>query len=225
MERQWLQGFFDSGALAIGCWNADGRFTAANQALLDLIGYSRAEVENGTIGWASITPPEYAALDARALEEIRAVGRCNPFQKEYVHKDGRRVSVLIGGAAFGEGVTDAGTFYAVNLSGNPALSVPLDAAPDVSRLRDRQRVIALMASHGLYNKAIAFQLGMGTRTVELEKQRIAELLNISTAQLALWAVENRQALLATFQDAANVPDAVAALIGLSRGERLDSLPG
>ena len=34
----------------MGGWHVDGRFTASNDTLLRLIGYSREEVESGQVG-------------------------------------------------------------------------------------------------------------------------------------------------------------------------------
>jgi PAS domain S-box-containing protein len=218
MGTEGLKALYDSDALAIGCWSADGRFTAANQALLDLLGCTQWEIKNGRIGWPDITPAEYAPLDAQALEEIRQKGFCSPFQKEYIRKDGRRVPVLIGAVAFGGGVVDAGTFYAVNLSGRKTLHIATtpDAPPETYTLTDRQRLVCLLVSHGASNKSMAYLLDAALRTVELDKQRIAQQLELTTAQVRIWAVENRKALLATIKDPGSVPDAVASKIGLSK---------
>jgi PAS domain S-box-containing protein len=70
----------------------------ANDAYLDMIGYSREDLEAGRIRWRDITPPEWTASDAEAIEELRQTGACQPFEKEYRHRDGHRVPVLIGAA-------------------------------------------------------------------------------------------------------------------------------
>jgi len=75
------------------------RILEANDAFLDLIGYSREELQAGAIHWAAITPPEFAEADARALLELRETGVVRPFEKEYLRKDGSRVPVVIGGAS------------------------------------------------------------------------------------------------------------------------------
>jgi two-component system cell cycle sensor histidine kinase/response regulator CckA len=77
------------------------RLVEANDAFLELIGYSRAEMLEGLIRWSGITPPEYAEADARALRELTETGVVRPFEKEYVRKDGSRVPVVVGGAVTG----------------------------------------------------------------------------------------------------------------------------
>ena len=74
------------------------RVYEANDAYLDIIGYSRDDLEAGRIAWRKITPPEWASTEDKAMEQLRRAGACQPFEKEYTHKDGHRVPVLIGAA-------------------------------------------------------------------------------------------------------------------------------
>ena len=70
----------------------------ANDAFLELIGAGRDELEQGRIDWVAMTPPEYAAQDEHALDELRIQEVCTPFEKEYIHRDGHPVPVLLGAA-------------------------------------------------------------------------------------------------------------------------------
>ena len=76
----------------------EDRVYEANDAYLDIIGYSRDELEAGRIAWRKITPPEWAGNEDKAMEQLRRAGACQPFEKEYLHRDGHRVPVLIGAA-------------------------------------------------------------------------------------------------------------------------------
>ncbi|MBW4442393.1 MAG: PAS domain-containing sensor histidine kinase [Plectolyngbya sp. WJT66-NPBG17] len=86
--------------VAIGDFS--GRMLYANDALLNMIGYSREELEADQVRWIDLTPPEYLHLDWQAGEELRQRGVSTPFEKEYIHKDGHRVPILIGGALIDE---------------------------------------------------------------------------------------------------------------------------
>jgi PAS domain S-box-containing protein len=68
----------------------------ANDAFLNLIGYTRQELLAGAIRWRTLTPPEYAERDEQGLDELVRTGTCRPFAKEYVRRDGTRVPVLLG---------------------------------------------------------------------------------------------------------------------------------
>ena len=77
------------------------RIYEANDAYLDIIGYSRDDLEAGRISWREITPPGWTDVEKKAMEELLRTGACQPFEKEYLHKDGHRVPVLLGGALLG----------------------------------------------------------------------------------------------------------------------------
>jgi C4-dicarboxylate-specific signal transduction histidine kinase len=62
-----------------------------------------------------MTPPEYRAADARALEELRQRGSSHPYEKEYIRKDGGRIPVLVGGALM-EGSGENGVAFVLDLS-------------------------------------------------------------------------------------------------------------
>ena len=74
------------------------RVYEANDAYLGIIGYSRDELEAGRVDWRKITHPRWTGADAKAIEQLRRTGACQPFEKEYVHREGHRVPVLIGSA-------------------------------------------------------------------------------------------------------------------------------
>src|SRR5260370_37578642 len=63
-----------------------------------MIGYSRDDLEAGRVDWQKITPPGWTSVEAKAREQLLRTGACQPFEKEYVHKEGHRVPVLIGAA-------------------------------------------------------------------------------------------------------------------------------
>lgn len=106
---------FESNMMGMGFYHIDGTISDANDALLDLLGYAREEFLNRGLRWTDITPPEYAALDRRGYLEAVEMGYCNPYEKEFIRKDGTRVSVLAGGGHF-EGTHESGVFYTIDLT-------------------------------------------------------------------------------------------------------------
>ncbi len=71
------------------------RIPEANDAFLELVGYSREDLQADRLRWPDLTPPEYVGLDELAHEEGLRFGACTPFEKELIRKDGTRVPVLI----------------------------------------------------------------------------------------------------------------------------------
>jgi formate hydrogenlyase transcriptional activator len=73
------------------------RIVEANDAFLNMLGYSRDELVQG-LGWADIVAPEYLPLQEHAHEEGLLHGACTPFEMEYFRKDETRVRVLVANA-------------------------------------------------------------------------------------------------------------------------------
>src|SRR6185295_476692 len=68
---------------------------------LEIIGYEREDVRSGRLRWTDLTPPEILKRELEELlPQIKLTGVLKPMEKEYFHKDGHRVPVLIGVAPF-----------------------------------------------------------------------------------------------------------------------------
>src|SRR5262249_230596 len=90
----------DANIIGVVITDLDGPIIDANDALPDMLGYSRDDRLSGRLRWTTIIPVEWHAATARAAAEIRLTGRCATYEKEYIRKDGSRVWALVGGAAF-----------------------------------------------------------------------------------------------------------------------------
>ena len=99
----------ESNIIGIVFASPDGRILQANEEYLRITGYSLDDFASGRISWSSITPAEYREIDARALDQCRTKGVAEPFEKEYIRKDGTRVSIMVGAAQL-EGSTDQVAF-------------------------------------------------------------------------------------------------------------------
>jgi len=95
-----LRQLVDSNVIGIVFWNDRGAVGEANEAFLQLVGFTRDELLSGVVSWRDLTPPEYHALDEHAREELLATGKCSPYEKEFFAKDGTRVPVLVGAKRF-----------------------------------------------------------------------------------------------------------------------------
>lgn len=94
-----FQRIFESNMIGLLFCDDKGRVLRANDAFLRIVGYTREDLERGRIDWRALTPPEQLPATMDAIRQIRRTGSCHPFEKEYIHKDGHRVPVEVGGAS------------------------------------------------------------------------------------------------------------------------------
>jgi PAS domain S-box-containing protein len=100
--------------LGVSIVEIGGAILDANDSFLNMIEYSREELEHGDLHWDRLTPPEYARRDMEAIKELLERGMVTPYEKEYFTKSGARVRVRRGGALLG--THDRAVSYIIALS-------------------------------------------------------------------------------------------------------------
>jgi PAS domain S-box-containing protein len=142
MSEARFRGIFESAMFGMIFWNSKGDIYDANDEFLNMTGYSRSDLKTGLVDWRKMTPKEFASLDEIALEEFAKFGRCNPYQKDYFHKNGSRIPIIVGGATLPEVtgiggvgfILDNGAFKKIE-SERTALEIREKAALEASRLK------------------------------------------------------------------------------------------
>ena len=135
-EARW-RGLFGSPMIGILFWDSAGAITDANDAFLQLVGYSREDLDAGRVSWLEMTPLDERDPDERALESLRATGACTPYEKHYIRKDGSRVPIVIG-AALIDGSRDHGVAYVQDITARREAE---------GRLRESEARFRNMAEH------------------------------------------------------------------------------
>ncbi|MGB3206710.1 MAG: PAS domain S-box protein, partial [Crinalium sp.] len=107
-----LQRLFDCNLVGVAYWNVDGFITNANDAYLHSAGYTREEFNllGGQINWRELTPPEYKYLDDQAIAEAKKTGVSNIYEKEYIHRNGKRVPIVLGVALLNDSYSNGVAF-------------------------------------------------------------------------------------------------------------------
>jgi len=188
-----VQRLVESNVIGVFFWNLSGRVSEANEAFQNLVGYSREELLSGQVLWTAMTPPEHLATDARATEELRRTGVASPYEKAFVHKDGRHVPVLIGGALL-EGSEENGVAFVLDLTERKQAEVEAAArrAAEASS-RAKSEFLSRM-SHELrtpLNAVLGFsQLLLADARNRLTPQQLAQLEHIRGAGWHLLALIN-----------------------------------
>ena len=97
-----IRRLMDANIIGICIARSKSEIIEANDAFLKTVGYAREDLAAGRLRWADLQTPESRERTRRALAELERTGAIQPFEKEYFRKDGSRVPVLIGVAAFDE---------------------------------------------------------------------------------------------------------------------------
>jgi PAS domain S-box-containing protein len=116
----------DANIIGIFIWNLEGKIIEANEAFLHMVEYGREDLVSGRLRWTDLTPAEWRDRDERAEAEVKATGTIQPFEKEFLRKDGSRVPVLVGSASF-EGSGNEGVAFVLDLSEQSVLRRPCGA--------------------------------------------------------------------------------------------------
>jgi PAS domain S-box-containing protein len=167
----------DANIIGICVWNLEGEIIEANEAFLQMVGYSREDLLTGRVRWRDLTPAEWRDRDERAVAELKATGTAQPFQKEYFRKDRSRVPVLLGAAMF-EGSGNEGVAFVLDLSEQKRAEEALRASEERwSKLAENSSAgIALIAPDGRFIAAnLALQKMLGYTEDELQGRTASDI--------------------------------------------------
>ncbi len=90
-----FQRLFDSNLIGVFVSDFAGTFLEANDTFLNLLGYTRAELQARAIHRDALTSPEYHLISASAVQALQETGSSGPYEKVYLHKSGKQIPVLI----------------------------------------------------------------------------------------------------------------------------------
>ncbi len=169
-----------------------------NPKFLESLGYSEAELRAGQVRWDRLTPAEYADRDARAVEQLRASGRCEVYEKAFVAKDGRRIPVLIGAATIDlpKGEPEVAAFV-TDLTPLRAAEEALRKANEDLEKKVTERTIELEAEildRNRAEKSLRDLTGRLLRMQDEERRRMARELHDHAGQTLVAMTLNLSAL-------------------------------
>ncbi|MEH2352770.1 sensor histidine kinase [Nostoc sp.] len=163
----------ESNIIGVIVTNMDGAMPAAgyayaeaNDAFLRMVGYSQEDLLAGQIRWRDMIPPEYIETNNSAMPtvvtellvlsavevcrsagyayaELTTKGVCQPFENEYIRKDGSRVPILLGSALLENNQNDIISFV-IDLSKHKQVELAL------SKSEERYRTFLEQSSEGIW---------------------------------------------------------------------------
>jgi len=227
----------DANIIGIFIWDLGGRITEANGAFLRMLGYDRDDLVSGRVRWTDLTPPEWRDRSARAVEEVKMTGSLQPYEREYFRKDGSRVPVLVGSAAFDE-QRDQGVAFVLDLTERKRAEA--EARESERRYREVQMELAhanRVATMGQLSASIAHEVNqpiaaavtnaqtalrwLGAQPPDLEEARQALGRVVKNGNRAGDVVGRIHALLKKApprKDGLEINEAILEVIALTHGE-------
>ncbi|QSZ41674.1 PAS domain S-box protein [Sulfurimonas aquatica] len=94
-KEAWFKNLFEISPVGISLNKISGEFVQINSALHNMCGYSHDEFVK--LSYWDITPISYLEEEEKQLYHIKTKGRYGPYKKEYIHKDGHYINVLLNG--------------------------------------------------------------------------------------------------------------------------------
>ena len=95
LAHERVRSFIDSNIVGVAIAGAAGTIIEANDYYLQLIGFTREELEHGKADWRAVTPPDWLPASEQAIRKLHERGRCAPYEMEYVRRDGLRIPVFL----------------------------------------------------------------------------------------------------------------------------------
>jgi PAS domain S-box-containing protein len=146
-----LRRFYESGMIGIIHFEVGGSITDANERFLEMMGFTREELQAGQVRWFEATPPEYGERDQRAVAEVRATGVALVYEKELIRKDGSRIPIVSGGAAIDD-TRQNGVAFVLDLTARKRFENQIRQANEKLQEADRNKNEFLgVLSHELRN--------------------------------------------------------------------------
>ena len=91
-DQERFRGLMESDIVGIFCAERSGEISDANDAFLAPLGYSKKDLP---LDWRELTAPEFREVDRWRAEATDPFLLPQPFEKEFLARDGRRVPMLL----------------------------------------------------------------------------------------------------------------------------------
>jgi PAS domain S-box-containing protein len=161
-----------------------GVIVEANRAFLKMVGYDRDDLLAGRVRWIDLTPPEWRDRHEQAIAELKRTGTVQPYEREYIRRDGSRAPALIGSAAFDE-QQDEGVAFVLDLS--ELKQAEAAARESEQKYREMQTELAhanRVATIGQLTASIAHEVKQPIAAAVTGAQAAQRWLNLQPANLA-----------------------------------------
>lgn len=101
-SNQRLKKVLEVETVGVMFWDlTTGCLIDANDTFLNIMGYTRDDVDARILTWQKLTPPEYYDVSMAEIKKFQVSGRVGPYEKEYLRKDGTKQWFVFAGSSLG----------------------------------------------------------------------------------------------------------------------------
>lgn len=94
-DSKYYRILFEEAVIGLALCRMNGKLVDVNKAYADIIGLTIKQTLK--LSYWDITPEKYKDEELDLLENLEKTGKYGPFEKEYIHKDGRLIPVRLSG--------------------------------------------------------------------------------------------------------------------------------
>lgn len=94
-SEEKFRAIYETSDVGIAMCNMDGTLVEMNKGFLNMIGYT--EIEALSLTYWDLTPEYYKDEEQKQLDSLNKTGKYGPYEKEYIHKEGHKIPVLLSG--------------------------------------------------------------------------------------------------------------------------------
>jgi two-component system CheB/CheR fusion protein len=106
----------DANIIGVAFWNVNGNIADANEAFLNMLGYTAREMNDGILNWKKLTIAEDTALHESSVKKAISGKTIVPYhQTHYIHKDGHQIPAMVGFAML-PGSTENGIAFVQDIT-------------------------------------------------------------------------------------------------------------
>ncbi|MGI4742656.1 MAG: CheR family methyltransferase [Janthinobacterium lividum] len=182
-SEQRLQRMVNVPSVGVLTFDYTDRLLQANDAFLDMMGYTRQEFEARQFAWPDFTPSEHMEASRLVMAQLRQTGRGGPYEKEYFRKDGSRLWLMFVAADLGDGTIAE---YAIDVSARKQAEAAV--ATDLAGMQRLHELHAKLATETNLKTALEELVALACDFTHTDRGYI-QLVSIDGQRLELYAYQ------------------------------------